>query len=146
MTTLTLVHNREQDKETLDGLEALQSLFIDCIEGLSVDSDLTVIITVPNQGQRTFRRETAKEISEERSKCCTLFLFSLCGTDVGLELEFYSDTSTVTGMKCTIVDDASESIFQDSVSYLGQHLSTEKSPESKAKIIILQQMSIKRLF
>ena len=39
MTTLTLVHNREQDEETLDGPEALQGLFIDCIEALRIDSD-----------------------------------------------------------------------------------------------------------
>ncbi|MBQ7405912.1 MAG: IS1634 family transposase [Candidatus Methanomethylophilaceae archaeon] len=39
MTTLTLVHNREQDEETLDGPEALQGLFIDCIEALGIDSD-----------------------------------------------------------------------------------------------------------
>ena len=39
MTTLTLVHNREQDEETLDGPEALQSLFIDCIEVMRIDSN-----------------------------------------------------------------------------------------------------------
>ncbi|MBQ8643469.1 MAG: transposase [Candidatus Methanomethylophilaceae archaeon] len=39
MTILPLVHNREQDEETLDGPEALQGLFIDCIEVMRIDSD-----------------------------------------------------------------------------------------------------------
>ena len=42
ITNLTLVHNREQDGETLDGPEALQGLFIDCIEGLRIDSDYII--------------------------------------------------------------------------------------------------------
>ena len=39
MTTLTLIHDREHDEETLDGPEALQDLFFDCIEALDIDSD-----------------------------------------------------------------------------------------------------------
>ena len=39
MTTLTLIHDRERDEEILDGPEALQDLFIDCIEALDIDSD-----------------------------------------------------------------------------------------------------------
>lgn len=39
MTALTLIHDREHDEETLDGLEALQDLFFDCIVALDIDSD-----------------------------------------------------------------------------------------------------------
>ena len=39
MTTLTLIHDREHDEETLDGPEALQDLFFDCIEALYIDPD-----------------------------------------------------------------------------------------------------------
>ena len=42
MTTLALVHNRERGEETLDGPEALQGLFIDCIEALRIDSDYII--------------------------------------------------------------------------------------------------------
>ena len=39
MTTLTLIHDREHDEENLDGPEALQDLFFDCIEALDIDPD-----------------------------------------------------------------------------------------------------------
>lgn len=39
MTTLTLIHDREHDEENLDGPEALQDLFFDCIEALYIDPD-----------------------------------------------------------------------------------------------------------
>ena len=37
MTTLTLIHDREHDEENLDGPEALQDLFFDCIETWDID-------------------------------------------------------------------------------------------------------------
>ena len=39
MTTLTLLYNRNIDEETLDGPEALQELFIDCLDALDIDPD-----------------------------------------------------------------------------------------------------------
>ena len=39
MTALTLIHDREHDEETLDGPEALQGLFFDCIVALGIDPD-----------------------------------------------------------------------------------------------------------
>lgn len=39
MTTLSLIYNRNRDEETLDGPEALQDLFFDCIVALGIDPD-----------------------------------------------------------------------------------------------------------
>ena len=39
MTSLTLIHDREHDEENLDGPEALQNLFFNCIKALDIDPD-----------------------------------------------------------------------------------------------------------
>ncbi|WP_400207901.1 hypothetical protein [Methanomethylophilus alvi] len=39
MTTLTLIHDRKHDVETLDGPEALRDLYFNCIGALDVDPD-----------------------------------------------------------------------------------------------------------
>ena len=52
MTTLTLIHDREHDEENLDGPEALQGLFFDCIVALGIDPDKIINYEVPNLRER----------------------------------------------------------------------------------------------
>lgn len=46
MTTLTLIHDRKHDVETLDGPEALRDLYFNCIGALDVDPDLNLRFVV----------------------------------------------------------------------------------------------------